>query len=274
MKYYKLLLSLVCTAIISSSYANASDKNNDPMKSFYIKPTFSKFEYIVLSLIDENEHMKPWQYKIIQVFATMSIYNNKDYPSRIINNFPKYSAREKEFLVNALYNSDNIYSIDVIKKKYHYTSRITSRYPANDIIHLQINDNADHLDQAWAAFFATGNNIYLTKILTYINSDKFLLSAAAEILNREALCNTTKSLGTPEPSLCSKDAMSEMKQSIKVHYPLNAKEKIYKLTVVYSGLWSIEANYRDNINIAEAINKIIKINPSLNYSKTTREALN
>ena len=93
------------------------------------------------------------------------------------------------------------------------------------------------------------------------------------MLNREALCDVTKFTGNPEPSLCSNDAMSDIKQSIKIRYPINSKRMLYKLTVVYSGLWSVESNYRNDKNIAEAINQIIYKNPKLNYSKTIKDAV-
>ena len=116
MKYFTAVLSLLCTIIISNSYA--SDRHADLMKNFYLYPAFPKLEYITSSIVDKNKHIEPWQLKILHVFSTMAIYNNKGYPKEIINNFSQYSPAEKELLMNALYASGNANSAAIIKSKY------------------------------------------------------------------------------------------------------------------------------------------------------------
>lgn|SRR3990167_611763 len=262
-----LNLSSVIFILISSSNASAAPASfaaEQELQTFYHHPDFSNFIRITSVIVNNY----PKRSDLLLTFSTMVVDAHPDYLKKISEGFSKYSSKEKQLLFSTLIataNSDVLSKVDqnnVIKTPPKYTSKT--------IKELKINDDPDNLDRAWAAYFATGNNEYLQKIIQYINADDFILIASYELVNRKYLCQFINHLNN---SSCQNQSNEDIVNSIKKRYPKDAEKMLNKTAVVASSLWSLESNRRQDKFIDNEIQNIMNGNKNLDYWKKINNAL-
>jgi len=126
--------------------------------------------------------------------------------------------------------------------------------------HFQVKDGGD-IDYLWASFFATGNEAYIRQIIDEIlNKDDEMLFWAYNAYQWFYQKKGTTSL------LDLLEKKEEFHQAMKMKEEKN-KDYPIQVTIIYSALWSLDANARQDPTIWRIIQKIIKNEPSLDYWK-------
>lgn len=247
----------------SETSAKISVSTEQALQTFYQQPTFLKFIHLTTDAVRSYPPDN-----LLLIFSTMAIDKHPDYAKKIAENFHSYSSKEKELLVKALDASDNKNTINVINNSYHYKIDVASQFTVKKINTLKINDDADNLDRLWTAYLATGDSIYLLKMIRYVNADDFILITAYEMVNRKYLCELITHLNkSPCPSI------TDLVKVIEKQYPNNSKQMFRKMAVVSSALWSLESNRHQDKFIDKKIKQIFDENPELDYWKKINRAL-
>ncbi len=234
------------------------------LQTFYQRPTFLKFIYLTTDAVN----CYPQSDQSLLTFSTMAIDKHPDYAKKIAENFDSYSSKEKELLVKSLIASNNKSALDVINNSYHYKIEVAPQLTVKTINTLNINDDPNNLDRLWAAYFATGDDTYLLKIIRYVNADDFILIVSYEIINRKYLCEFAKQLND---SPCESNA--DLIKAVEKQYPNNSKKMIQKSTAVAYALWSLDSNRQQDKLIDKKVKQIFDKNPELDYWKKINRAL-
>lgn len=270
--YTKILFSLfssITLIFISSNkvYASTDSVSTAAQESqtFYHQPYFAKF--IRITTGESVNNPRP---DLSLIFSTMVVDKHPDYLKKISENFSKYSSEEKQLLFSTLIATGNVKALN--KQDQHYAAITAPNFTPKAIKSLEVNDSPDNLDRIWAAYFATGDDKYLQKIIQYINSNDFLLIISYEIVNRNFLCNIVKhsdNQRADNPVCQTRDIINSIKQK----YPKNAEKMHFKAVVMASALWSLESNRRQDHLIDNKIKLIVKNNQNLDYWKKINTAL-
>ena len=268
----KALTMIIAGLSMMVTYANQSTlpasakisvSAKQELQTFYQQPTFLKFIQLTSDMNNQGRSNN-----LLLTFSAMVIDKHPDYAKKIAENFPNYSSNEKALLFKALTASDSKNTINFINNSYHYKTDIEPQFTVKTTNTLKINDNPDNLDRLWAAYFATGDDIYLLKMIRYINTDNFMLIVAYEMVNRKYLCEFVKHLNN---SACQPN--TDLIKAIEKQYPNNSKQMLQKTAVVASTLWSLESNRHQDKFMDKKIKQIFDKNTELDYWKKINRAL-
>lgn len=261
-----LALSLIFIQVSNAQSANPRANAADNIQTFYHNPSYKSYIAITTAAIDTSATVDD----SVLVFSTMAVDSHPDYGNNIFKNFAKYSTKEKQLLFLTLMATDNQKAINEIMHTYHYNNNQKPKFTVKDIKQLNINDDPGMLDNSWAAYFATGNDEYLLKIIRYVNENDFILTTGYEMVNRRHLCQLLTSMGQSQKCNTSN---TDIVKSVSKRYPRKAKEMLYKSAVVASALWSLQANSEQDPAVDKKITAILNNNPQLDYVKKINEAI-
>jgi len=127
------------------------------------------------------------------------------------------------------------------------------------------------LDQLWTSYFKTSNEIYLRKMIEYINENDYLLILGYEIFNRNFICDSVKRAAKLKDKqdllnrVCGK--YDDIFKTIKKRYPKNNEAVAEQVMTISAAIWSLEANRKQDPVVDEKIKKIISDKPEWDYWK-------
>jgi hypothetical protein len=126
-----------------------------------------------------------------------------------------------------------------------------------------IHYTAKDLDELWRDYFSTKNSDDLLKIIKFIsNNDDFMLLASYEIVNRKVL-NEIAQAANKKPPFTYEDIFS----AIEKRFPKNKNEIKAHVVTVASAIWSMQSNQKQHQQIDQAVKRIMKQHPELDYWK-------
>lgn len=253
-------IAIICLDAINVQARGAASPAQE-MQTFYHQPSYEKFILDIRTINLSGSDT-------VQMFATMVVDAHPQYAKQIVQYFPEYSEQEQQLLFSALVATNNQAAINDITKKYHYKNSSTSSLTAQQIKNLEINDTPSNLDDIWIAYFATGDEKYLLKIIKYINENTFILQVSNQLINNQYGCGYIK--GTTSAH-CQQRSNNAIAQTIKEKYPTNANKMLRKAAVVASALWSLQANSQQDPIVAVKIKNVLAAHSDLNYVKKINE---
>ena len=215
--------------------AQAAGQCSDRFMVFYQAPTYADFIQLTSSAIEKRDDF------IFYDFATLVLKQHPNYADQVVSSFSTYSALEKNLLYRSLIASGNTPAAEQIHRKYGYTGFGAPSHSVEEIESLQINDDPAKLDQAWAAFAATGEKKYLDKIMNYINADRELLAIALELENRDQTNTFLKELGKNTDGVTPSVSTGDLTAHLRKRYGKHWKIKLKKVAVIKSGVWSLKS---------------------------------
>lgn len=156
----------------------------DDMQVFYKKPSFERFMKITEDLAKFHEDRKINSGAVI--FTMLALEKHPDFPAKVVPTFEKLAQNQKILLYTGLVGAGQDKEAASIVKQYHYTHPLTVNLKATQISELELlkslktteelEQQIRIIDYLWAAFFATGDEKYLQKMLDYLLSNKTFLS--------------------------------------------------------------------------------------------------
>lgn len=260
-------------SVSSKAKTARADQKQLAMQQFYRQPSFNQLVKNVNWLIQGDEQQKKQQTTHFQsgateVYAVMAVHKHPSYVTEISKKFAKLPQHTQNIFLYSVTANGYADEAKKIQQQYSIHDKVTINYTPQKIQSLEVSDSAFNLDLLWTAYFATGDNAYLKKILNYINrQDHFILIAAYEVVNRNML-----SAACPADSKCPYQDMSDIFSAAKRKYPANYQKMINRIMTVSAALWSLSANSEQNSVLAKRIGIIVKENPKLDYWKKINES--
>jgi len=238
----KAIISIIVALFTYSfTYALTQKQASSELQTFYKNPSYTKLISILNAAysktLSKNAELP------LTAFVTMVFNKHPTYAEQASKKLSTYSPKVREKLST---------SLSAIKG--------TGLTP-NDINTLSINDKAVKLDILWSAYFATGESVYLKKLLEYTSHNPYLLLSAFKI---HYLCRKIQ-YNQSERKKCRNKVMKKVFEEVSKQYPNHSKKMIYKLAVVYAALWSLESNRKQDPEIDQKIKQLIQTNPKLDY---------
>lgn len=273
-----ITISVIALMIIMpTSMAIAKVKNKMitevSMNTFYHKPSYANFRAL---LADYQQEPIRWQNEEnFIIFSAIAFENNPELLNFIIKNFPNYNDREKDLVVRAFGAMDNKAAFSKITNQYDGKQIVPPKYITKEMKKLIIGNDARNLDLLWSAYFASGDKEYIKNILTFINQDNFLLLVGYEIVNRNYICEVTKSMKNENGrhiSICP-PKLQDLEDGVKKHYPTRANEKFLQALIISSAIWSMDSNAKNDPLLKKNIQTILHENMLLDYWQKINEAL-
>jgi len=215
-----------------------------------------------------NQDDKKRYLDIATFFIAQVLKKHPDYIAMYAKNFSMLSFYEKAIFLRGIRSAGIKHELlsSISDKKMMELVNDPDLITLSDLSHLQPKEGGD-LDFFWVSFFATGDEIYIRKIVEILNRDDEILFVAYEWLNREQMAEMLSSLGEK-----TSPNYSDLQKHIEMQ---SKKRKDYRsqVSIGVAALWSLDANARQDPTIAQIIQKIIKDDPSLDYWKKITKAL-
>lgn len=276
-----ILLCCSCFAAGSAKEPNeeskAGEKISEYMVKYYKHPQPDSLPWFINSLMDSKQFSTTrldFQLGIYTAFITVVAKNNPEKIETWMKQLKLMNDREYKTIYRAIWNANTKQSkqyLEVMVKSSNLkAAKIAAEVitvPPEDILNKKI--TADTLDQLWASYEASGDNIYLMKIIEFINQDDYFLIMGAEIYNRKRLHDL---MGTID----HKTAISydDLIDSLKKKYPQNYQEKFLHAAAVGAAIWSMDSNREQDQTIDEKVEKFISKNPKSDYRAKIKKAWN
>ncbi len=275
-----LLLMLVSAPVFAAETTASPHISTHKLKSvdleiryFYKNPSYGKLIAIINNLPTlQNPDM-------IITFISMAIVSHPDYANKIHDHFASYPTNTKTLLFNSLLASGHKNIATSITEKYHFSTGENFRNCADDLNNLTLPDmikqeeTFDVLDILWSAYFATGNSLYLQKLLEYINADPVYLIIGYEMLNRDFTCNMMRKFSKEDASKNPICEMDDVKKAIKKYSPSNYEKGFKRADCVRAAIWSMDSNRHQDPTIDAKVKEIFHKHPDLNYEMKIKKAI-
>lgn len=227
-----LLCAIACLFAISSNACGEFTAPDKKLQVFYQQPNYSDLIYITSEVTKENDDM--YTFSMMQIFTALAIDSHPEYIQEIVDNFSKYSDKEKYLLYMSLSSADQEKAITQINTKYKYKKPIKKNFKVSSVKKLESN-TSEQIDIIWAAYYATGQNLYLEKILTFLSENTLDASANFKFYDIQ-------------PG-----------QQVSGSQTINP--------VVSAALWSLESNRKNVPEIDKTVDALIQKNPQWDYRK-------
>jgi hypothetical protein len=266
--------------VLDSSLPNSSQNLN-----FYYKhPEPNIFPKIISGMIKYGVFSKAQDCQL-QPLMTFFAYVLKDNPTHLAKYMGKIHFTkniQRKYVYTILWESNTKEATDYLKQKLRsedssiskIVKTIMSQPPVNI---LQQKITTESLDQLWSAYFATGNPIFIRKIIEFINKDQTDLILGYEIVNRQFICDVIKKTKPQLKNQSSKDMcehpMDDIFKAIKNKYPNDHAKRTMDIITVSSGIWSLGANKRQDKTVAKHINDITSSDKQLDYWRKIHKAI-
>lgn len=262
-------------------------KLNRAWNTYYKHPKPNELPEIINAMIDNGafDGHDDGQLTLAMTFLTQILKSNPEKIEVWMDNIHFTTRRQRQVVYEAILNSNTKQARSLLQRLVRSDNpeiagaakKIINQSPEN-ILNKEI--TARTLDQLWSAYFATGQGIYLQKMIEYINQDNYLLIVGYEIVNRQYICEVLKR-ATPQSkeqqkttnSICGEGGLKDIYMSIKKHYPKNYKETMRRAVIISSAIWSLNANRGQDQMVALKIKKIISDRPEWDYLEKFKEAL-
>jgi hypothetical protein len=274
-KSLKFFLTGLIFLLTSSMAAGASAQ-----ETFYENASFGKVEKFVAQSVQSKkqagaksdtktqDHLN----NISNVFLTAVFAKHPNYVKAVYKKFSQYSEEEKLMFATAL---------AVIEGKEGLNTLPYSLPAEKNLLSIKDVDQTDlkntrgmialcsSTDYLWSAFEATGDDKYLKNILNYLASEPIIIRKFAfEMINRAMLNKViSKFSGSQNSKKINNDDI------IQKITELSKKDKRYsleKLIAYHTILWSMQAQRMQHPDIEAKVQRILKRQPDLNYSKDVR----
>jgi len=203
---------------------------------------------------EDMQHSK----QIAVVFTTKALEAHSDYLNKAIKDYRNFKKTEQEVLLQAFYNIKNNEIIETLSEDKNLVSGndISKKIDEMNFItkdNIQfgqedLNYNSNLADYLWSAFYATGNDKYILKMLDFVHAwPKDLQTLAWEMLNRDSVDAMKKLSGGTERDLTVKykDIFEGVKKS--------GKANVDQLKSLYIVLWSLESNAKQHPELKKII---------------------
>lgn len=252
-------------------------------KAFYENASFGKAEAFVAQCVQSKRQAesksdtttKAHLNNISNVFLTAVFVRHPDYTKTVYKKFNQYSEEEKLIFANALIAIEGKEVLNKLRYSLPAEEKLLSIKDVDriDLKNLKktqgMNVLCSSTDYLWSAFEATGDDKYLENILNYLASEPIIIRTLAfEMINRDALNKMINKFSGSQNS--KKITNDDIKQKIS---DLAKKDKRYsyeKLQTYRIILWSMQAQRMQHPDIEAKVQRILKRQPDLNYSKDIR----
>ena len=231
MKSTRKYFTLLCFLITLVNYnASAEETKNH----FFKNPSCELMEKNIQLASKEDPKNKDLQ----EVWTTMVLDTKPACIKTVEDNFSTYSANEREIYLIALANIGRGNLAEKIADQYQIKVPRSDGTTVADIKNLDVNNNTNNMDRAWAAFDATGDITYPKKITAYLaTQDEFSRQMGAELVNRRMLADFAK-----KANIKGAMGIDDLVTATQKKYGLSQEEALNKLLPIAAAYYSLWLN--------------------------------
>jgi hypothetical protein len=160
--------------------AKAGHQPEEDIQVFYKNPTYAKFlkatEY--MSALSQEPHVN----SLGVIFTMLALEKHKDFAPKLVKDFGGMQHDQQVLIYTGLVGAEYQKEMDEIRKKYSYEHLLKVSFKAKELEELQFSSSLKNLealeqqvnimDFLWSAFFATGDDKYLSKMIDYLAKNK------------------------------------------------------------------------------------------------------
>lgn len=246
----------VFTIFVLASFCSFAQSSTE-QKLFFERPTIVQFnEFIKQSLLSATT--KQNMGKALVFYAT-AFRLHPSLSKEVIANFANYDLSTQELLYSGLVAAN----ID-LPSKFKSQHESTKIYQVRDVVSakfnnkyttmLELENNMHLVDLHWAAFYASGDPLYIEKILKFLTAHSELTKdISREYTNRDMLKDMLRHMDVDQSAIDYDDLINAAKEH-KIIYQVMGHKTVS---------WSIRSNANTYSSVNKTIEKLCNKNKKL-----------
>ncbi|MGD9592110.1 MAG: hypothetical protein AB7V32_06285 [Candidatus Berkiella sp.] len=145
------------------------------LETFYKDETYSHFVNAISSAHSFHSSCDPTNSKMI-VFATYVFKKHPDFATQVVVDFAAFDTCQQQVVCSSLMNARFYGELNAINEKHQNACTINDSI-SSDNLNMQLLSNIEsyedenkqsiYMDNCWAAFFATGDESHISKMVEY-----------------------------------------------------------------------------------------------------------